>query len=78
MRDEIQIQFTEIASIIREARTNAIRAVNTELINLYWKIGEYISRRVEQSQWGESIVTELALYLSRTIPDAKGFSDKNL
>lgn len=57
---------------------NAIRAVNFELIDLYWKIGEQLSRKIERSEWGDSVVAELADYIKRTEPQIKGFSDKNL
>jgi len=53
-------RFTDIIQLIKKSRINAIRAVNAELINLYWNIGEYISRKIEQSEWGDSVVTELA------------------
>ncbi|MGK6350777.1 DUF1016 N-terminal domain-containing protein [Parapedobacter sp. DT-150] len=45
-------RFTDIINLIKQARYNAIKAVNAELINLYWNIGEYISKRVESSNWG--------------------------
>lgn len=32
-------QFDEILEIIDNARTRAMRAVNAELINMYWEIG---------------------------------------
>jgi len=65
-------------SVIIQLRTNAIRAVNTELINLYWNIGEYISKKIAQSEWGDSVVTELAKYIQYNEPEIKGFSDKNI
>lgn len=71
-------RFSDIIQIIKNSRNNAIRAVNSELINLYWKIGEHISIRVENSEWGKSVVKELANYIQTTEPDLKGFSDKNL
>ncbi|MEX1000917.1 MAG: PDDEXK nuclease domain-containing protein [Crocinitomicaceae bacterium] len=71
-------RFTDIIQLIKQSRTNAIRAVNAELINLYWNIGEYISRKIEQSEWGDSVVTELAKYIQHNEPDIKGFSDKNM
>ena len=37
-----------------------------------------ISIRVENSEWGKSVVKELANYIQFTEPDLKGFSDKNL
>jgi len=74
----LQKQFLDIIELIKASRINAIRAVNTELITLYWNIGEHISKKVESAEWGQSIVKELAIFLKRTEPDLKGFSDKNL
>lgn len=71
-------RFTDIIQLIKQARRNAIRAVNAELIDLYWKIGEQISKKIEQSEWGDSVVTELAKYIQHNEPDIKGFSDKNI
>jgi predicted nuclease of restriction endonuclease-like (RecB) superfamily len=74
----LENQFADIVQLIKQSRANAIKAVNTELINLYWNVGEYISGRVESSEWGQSVVAELATYLQRNEPNLKGFSDKNL
>ena len=52
----IQPEFSEVVSLIKLSRFQAVRAVNTELINLYWQIGEYISKRVETEAWGKSVV----------------------
>lgn len=71
-------RFSDIIQLIQQSRNNAIRAVNTELINLYWNVGEHISKRVESAEWGQSVVKELAQYIQRNEPDIKGFSDKNL
>ncbi|MFN3757175.1 MAG: YhcG family protein [Flavobacterium sp.] len=71
-------RFTDIIQLIKQSRANAIRAVNAELINLYWNIGEYITKKIQQSEWGDSIVNELAKYIQQNEPDIKGFSDKNL
>lgn len=71
-------QFTDVVKLIHQSRYRAIKAVNTELIVLYWNIGEYISKKIESAEWGQSIVKELANYLQQNEPDLKGFSDKNL
>jgi predicted nuclease of restriction endonuclease-like (RecB) superfamily len=71
-------RFTDIIQLIKQSRTNAIKAVNAELINLYWNIGEYISKKIEQSEWGDSVVTELANFIQTQEPEIKGFSDKNI
>jgi predicted nuclease of restriction endonuclease-like (RecB) superfamily len=71
-------RFTEIIQLIKQSRTNAIKAVNAELINLYWNIGEYISKKIAQSEWGDSVVTEIANFIKTHEPEIKGFSDKNI
>jgi len=70
--------FTDIIQLIKHSRTNAIRAINAELINLYWNIGGYICDKLEKSEWGESVVAELAKYIQQNEPEIKGFSDKNI
>ncbi len=71
-------RFTDIIQLIKQSRTNAIKAVNAELINLYWNIGEYISKKIAKSEWGDSVVTELANFIQTQEPEIKGFSDKNI
>lgn len=75
---KLENQFSDIVQLIRKSKLNAVKAVNTELIDLYWNIGQYISVKIRTSLWGESIVKELADFLARTEPELKGFSDKNL
>ena len=71
-------RFPDIIQLIKQSRTNAIKAVNVELINLYWNIGEYINKKIEKSEWGDSVVTELANFIQTHEPEIKGFSDKNI
>lgn len=73
-----QKDFAEVSKLIKRARFNTLRTVNAELVNLYWQIGEHISRRVETEDWGKSVVADLAEYLKRNEPNTRGFSDKNL
>ena len=70
--------FTDIIQLIKQSRENAIRSVNAELINLYWNIGAYITNKIEQAEWGDSVVSELAKYIQQNEPEIKGFSDKNI
>lgn len=74
----LQNQFAEVAGLIKSSRDSAIKAVNTEMIGLYWKIGEYIQRRIENQQWGQSVVEDLARYLQQKEPGLKGYSGSNL
>ena len=71
-------QFAEVVSLIQQTRTYVIRLANTALIDLYWNIGQYISEKIEASDWGDGVVKQLADYIAKNAPEAKGFSDKNL
>jgi predicted nuclease of restriction endonuclease-like (RecB) superfamily len=70
--------FAEIVELIASSRERAFQAVNTVLIDLYWKVGEIISRKIEAAEWGDGTVDRLALYISKTQPGIRGFSRPNL
>lgn len=71
-------RFSEIAQLIEAARENTLRTVNTALIDLYWQIGQTLSRRIEAAEWGEGVIDRLAEYLARTQPGLRGFTRANL
>ncbi|MCC9007540.1 PDDEXK nuclease domain-containing protein [Pseudomonas putida] len=64
--------------LIKNARQRAVQAVNTQLIDLYWQVGAYISRKLERAEWGESVVSQLAAHLAQTQPGLRGFTKRNL
>ncbi len=70
--------FSDIAQLITAARQRAVQAVNTSLIELYWQIGQRISQKITQAEWGDGVVEQLARYLARTQPGLRGFTRPNL
>jgi len=71
-------QFDEVVNIIHKARFNAIKSVNTELVKLYWSIGEYISGKIASAEWGDAVVDQLADYIQTNHPEFKGFNRRGL
>ncbi|MFJ4456794.1 YhcG family protein [Pseudomonas sp. NPDC089392] len=71
-------RFEEVLGLIQDARQRAVQAVNTQLIDLYWQVGAYISRKLERAEWGDSVVSQLAVHLARTQPGLRGFTRANL
>lgn len=71
-------RFVEIISLIRSAQTSAYSAVNKELINLYWNVGYYIALKVNEAQWGDKTVNELADFIQKEYPELKGFNRRGL
>jgi hypothetical protein len=71
-------QFTHIVQINQQSRTNAFKAVNSELINLFWNVGAYISKEIKEASWGDKAGDELANFLQKHHPELKGFNRRGL
>ncbi len=71
-------RFAEVIALIEAARRRAYRAVNTELVAHYWELGEYISRKIANAEWGDGVVEDLAADLARRYPGARGYTRPNL
>jgi len=70
--------LTEIKSRIRQGQYQALRAINKELLALYWDLGESIHQKQEALGWGKSVVESLARDLQAEFPGRNGFSAQNL
>lgn len=70
--------FEDIKQRIQAARVSAARAINRELILLYWDIGEGILSRQRDLGWGEAVVEALAKDLRSAFPQSRGFSARNV
>ena len=75
---QTETAFAEVVNLIQSARQKAFQAVNTTLIELYWHIGEFVSRKIETAEWGDGVVEQLAAYIARTQPGLRGFTRPNL
>ena len=71
-------RFDEIISIIDNARTRALKAVNAELIQMYWNVGEYLSLLCANSGFGDKVIDEVAAYIAKSNPGVKGFNRRGL
>ena len=75
---QAQPGFQDILNFIQQSRFHALQAVNTELIDLYWRIGEQLDRRIQEEDWGQSTVKQLAAWIQMREPGMRGFSPPNL
>jgi hypothetical protein len=60
--------LAEVKERVRSAQYAALKAVNTELVGLYWDIGRLIVERQAGETWGKRIVHQLAGDLQREFP----------
>ncbi len=70
--------FAEVLEMIEIARGRALAKVNSALVELYWRVGEYISRKIASAAWGDGVVDELARYIQRRQPNLRGFTRRSL
>ena len=70
--------IVEIKSRIKASQLQAFRAVNKELINLYWDIGSLIVEKQVQNGWGSSVVEIVAKDLQSEFKGISGFSQANI
>lgn len=70
--------FAEIAQIIEETRDNAYRKVNEELILMYGKIGQFLSEKSKEANYGDGYIDSLSDYIQRKFPGIKGFNRRGL
>jgi predicted nuclease of restriction endonuclease-like (RecB) superfamily len=68
----------ELKYIFNLSRGKAIRAVNKNLIDLYWKYGQIICEKQKISNWGESVIKKLSIDLSTEFEGVSGLSERNL
>ena len=70
--------LTAVKERVRNAQYAALKAVNTELVGLYWDIGRMIVERQSGETWGKAVVLQLAVDLQAEFPGLAGFSTSNL
>jgi predicted nuclease of restriction endonuclease-like (RecB) superfamily len=72
--------LTNISGIFADAQARATRAINTQLLESYWRIGQYIVEfeqgGLTQATYGKALLENLSKDLSKLY--GKGFSRSNL
>ncbi len=75
---EYAVLLAEVKERVRSAQYKALRAVNKELVSLYWDIGRIIVERKMDSKHGQAVAEQLAADLRIEFPGVSGFSRRNI
>lgn len=75
---EYQRFIKELKTRVLSARISATKAVNYEIILLYWDIGSGIAEKQKLLGWGDSVVEMVAADLRKAFPEMRGFSPSNV
>ena len=76
--DDYKRWLTDLKSRIRQSQIKAAVKVNTELLYLYWDMGQDIVNRQMESAWGSGFFEQLSRDLRSEFPNMQGFSCSNL
>lgn len=71
-------QFKEVLKQIQTAKKHAFQQVNKTLVELYWNIGKYVTKRVNNSDWGKGTIKQLAQFIQGKEPNITGFTSSNI
>ena len=63
---------------VRSSQAKAALSVNAELIQLYWELGEMISKKLDESDWGDKVIANISNDLREEFPNMGGLSERNL
>lgn len=72
------VPIAYLVNIINESRQNALKKVNEELINMYWKVGQFLSKESEQAIFGDAYIDNIAKGIQDAFPGIKGFNRRGL
>ena len=75
---EITGVFENVLGMIYSAQQKAEYQVNSTIIDLYWSIGEYVSKQIDVNGWGKSTVKALSEYILSKEPGIRGYSSQNI
>jgi predicted nuclease of restriction endonuclease-like (RecB) superfamily len=76
--DDYAVLLAEVKERVRAAQYDALKAVNKELVALYWDIGRMTTERQAAGAHGTAAVKRLAADLQAEFPGIVGFSWRNL
>jgi len=76
--DNYKQWIAELKDRVRSAQIKAAVSVNSELINLYWSIGQDIVERKVEDALGGNFYKRISQDLQTEFPNVKGFSERNI
>ena len=70
--------FQHIITLIQDAKARAYAKVNSELVILYFNVGNIVSEKISRGIWGDKTIEELADFIHSQMPQLSGFNRRGL
>lgn len=70
--------LTDIKHQVKQSQLKAVVSANSQMLYVYWYIGNNILKMQKEQGWGAKVIEQLAKDLKQEFPEQKGFSVRNL
>lgn len=82
MMDKISSQYNQAVQLIKSAilqnQLEAAKAVNRQMLALYYGVGKYVSDNTRKGVWGTGAIETISEQLRRELPGLRGFSPTSI
>ena len=82
MMDKISTQYNQAVQLIKSAilqnQLEAAKAVNRQMLALYYGVGKYVSDNTRKGVWGTGAIETISEQLRRELPGLRGFSPTSI
>ena len=82
MMDKINTQYNKAVQLIKSAilqnQLEAAKAVNRQMLALYYGVGKYVSDNTRKGVWGTGAIETISEQLRRELPELRGFSPTSI
>jgi predicted nuclease of restriction endonuclease-like (RecB) superfamily len=75
---QYKLFIEDLKKRIKSSSQKVVRTVNSELIGLYYQIGQQITEKQSTAKWGDNLLKQIEQDLRLEFPNLKGFSRRNL
>lgn len=80
--DKISTQYNQAVQLIKSAifqnQLEAAKAVNRQMLALYYGVGKYVSDNTRKGVWGTGAIETISEQLRRELPGLRGFGVSNI
>ena len=82
MMDKISSQYNQAVQLRKSAilqnQLEAAKAVNRQMLALYYGVGKYVSDNTRKGVWGTGAIETISEQLRRELPGLRGFSPTSI
>ena len=69
---------TAIKTAILQSQARTIRNANSDVLALYYAVGQYLSTESRTQKWGSGAIKTISEQLRKELPGLKGFSERSI